>query len=94
MESSLIAGKDVTGEVTMNDVASADEFDSFLDELGALSRFQLLLIATGTLLMFSGFTVTTLPVFLSATPDFRLVIWAGTGSLHSYRMQMTTNPAF
>lgn len=64
---------DENDEVISKQAAFADDLDSFLDELGTLSRFQLLLISSATLLMFSGFNVTTLPVFLSATPDFRQV---------------------
>ena len=71
METSLVEMNEQEGEG--DEESAQDQFDLFLDEIGGLSRYQMLLIATGTMVMLSGFTVTTLPIFLSATPEFRSV---------------------
>ncbi|XP_039269443.2 organic cation transporter protein-like isoform X1 [Styela clava] len=48
------------------------EFDDFLlDELGGMSRYQLLSVFATTVQVFCAFSTTTLPFYLSATPKFR-----------------------
>nr|XP_039269439.1 organic cation transporter protein-like isoform X1 [Styela clava] len=47
------------------------EFDEYLDEMGGMSRYQIASALAVSILIFGSCTVTTMPVYLSATPEFR-----------------------